>query len=179
MAANKASKNAKWYVVHTYSGYENKVKTNLEKAIENRNLEDLIVDIRVPTEDVVETKGEEKKVVTRKIFPGYVLIKMVMTDDTWYIVRNTTGVTGFVGTGSRPSPLSDEEVAALNIEEKKVKLSYAVGDSVIVTAGLFEGYTGTVQSISDDMGKVTVLVNRGRRDMPVELDAGFIKIKEN
>ena len=99
---------ARWYVVHTYSGYENKVKTNLEKIIENRSLEDLIIDIRVPTEDVVETKGEEKKLVTRKIFPGYVLIKMVMTDDTWYIIRNTTGVTGFVGPGSKPVPLSEE-----------------------------------------------------------------------
>ena len=106
MGADNISKNAKWYVVHTYSGYENKVKTNLEKIIDNRSLHDYIIDIKVPTEDVVETKGDTKKTVTRKIFPGYVLIKMVMTDDTWYIIRNTTGVTGFVGPGSKPVPLS-------------------------------------------------------------------------
>ena len=169
----------KWYVAHTYSGYENKVKDNIAKIVENRGLADVIVDVRIPVETVVEMDGEQQKESESKLFPSYVLVKMIMNDATWHVIRNIRGVTGFVGPGSRPSPLSAEEVAALNIEEKKVKLSYSVGDTVIVIGGLFEGYTGTVQSISDDSNKVTVLVNRGRRDMPVELDSGMIKLKEN
>ena len=176
---NEMNVGPRWYVAHTYSGYENKVKTSLEKIVENRGLEDLIYDIKIPVQIVIEKKGDQEIEVEEKLFPGYVYIKMTMNDESWHAIRSITGVTGFVGPGSRPSPLSEEEVAALNIEEKKVKLTYAVGDTVIVTAGLFEGYTGTVQSISDDSNKVTVLVNRGRRDMPVELDAGFIKVKEN
>jgi transcriptional antiterminator NusG len=170
MAANKASKNAKWYVVHTYSGYENKVKTNLEKAIENRNLEDLIVDIRVPTEDVVETKGEEKKVVTRKIFPGYVLIKMVMTDDTWYIVRNTTGVTGFVGPASKPVPLTEEEVESLGVEVRELNVEYTVGDNVRIITGAFANQIGIVDSIDTNAKKVNVSVVMFGRKTPLELD---------
>ena len=170
MAANKASKNAKWYVVHTYSGYENKVKTNLEKAIENRNLEDLIVDIRVPTEDVVETKGEEKKVVTRKIFPGYVLIKMVMTDDTWYIVRNTTGVTGFVGPASKPVPLTEEEVESLGVEVRELNVEYTVGDNVRIITGAFANQIGIVESIDTNAKKVNVSVVMFGRKTPLELD---------
>ena len=170
MAANKASKNAKWYVVHTYSGYENKVKTNLEKAIENRNLEDLIVDIRVPTEDVVETKGEEKKVVTRKIFPGYVLIKMVMTDDTWYIVRNTTGVTGFVGPASRPVHLAEEEVESRGVEVRELNLEYTVGDKVRIITGAFANQIGIVDSIDTNAKKVNVSVVMFGRKTPLELD---------
>ncbi len=170
MAVNKASKNAKWYVVHTYSGYENKVKTNLEKAIENRNLEDLIVDIRVPTEDVVETKGEEKKVVTRKIFPGYVLIKMVMTDDTWYIVRNTTGVTGFVGPASKPVPLTEEEVESLGVEVREINVEYAVGDNVRIITGAFANQIGIVDSIDTNAKKVNVSVVMFGRKTPLELD---------
>ena len=165
----------RWYVAHTYSGYENKVKTSLEKIVENRGLGDLIFDVRVPVETVVEKSGGEEKITEVKIFPSYVLIKMVMTDESWHAVRNITGVTGFVGPGSRPTPLTPEEVEALNIEEVKVKLSFKVGDMVEVVNGLFEGYFGVVQSISDDLKNVTVLVKRGRRDMPVELDASMIK----
>lgn len=165
----------RWYVAHTYSGYENKVKTSLEKIVENRGLGDLIFDVRVPVETIVEKNGSEEKIIEVKVFPSYVLIKMVMTDESWHAVRNITGVTGFVGPGSRPTPLTQEEVEALNIEEVKVKLSFSVGDTVEVVNGLFEGYSGVVQSISDDLKNVTVLVKRGRRDMPVELDASMIK----
>ena len=165
----------RWYVAHTYSGYESKVKANLEKIVENRGLGDKIFDIRIPVETIVEKNGDVEKVVEVKLFPSYVYIKMVMTDESWHAVRNITGVTGFVGPGSRPTPLSDAEVDALNIEEVKVRLSFAVGDNVQIVAGLFEGYTGVVQSISDDLHGVTVLVKRGRRDMPVELEASMIK----
>ena len=165
----------RWYVAHTYSGYESKVKANLEKIVENRGLGDKIFDIRIPVETIVEKNGDVEKVVEVKIFPSYVYIKMVMTDESWHAVRNITGVTGFVGPGSRPTPLTDAEVEALNIEEVKVRLSVNVGDNVQIVAGLFEGYTGVVQSISDDLRNVTVLVKRGRRDMPVELEASMIK----
>ena len=165
----------RWYVAHTYSGYESKVKANLEKIVENRGLGDKIFDIRIPVETIVEKNGDIEKVVEVKIFPSYVYIKMVMTDESWHAVRNITGVTGFVGPGSRPTPLSDAEVEALNIEEVKVRLSFSVGDNVQIVAGLFEGYTGVVQSISEDLRNVTVLVKRGRRDMPVELEVSMIK----
>ena len=166
-------------MAHTYSGYENKVKANLEKIIENRGLGHMIFDIRIPTEIVVEKNGDTEKEVELKIFPCYVYIKMIMNEESWHAVRNITGVTGFVGPGSRPTPLSEAEVDALNIEEKKVKLSYNIGDSVIVCSGLFEGYTGVVQGISDDLKTVTVLVKRGRRDMPVEIDINSVKAGEN
>ena len=165
----------RWYVAHTYSGYESKVKANLEKIVENRGLGDKIFDIRIPVETIVEKNGDVEKVVEVKLFPSYVYIKMVMTDESWHAVRNITGVTGFVGPGSRPTPLSDAEVEALNIEEVKVRLSVNVGDNVQIVAGLFEGYSGVVQSISDDLRNVTVLVKRGRRDMPVELETSMIK----
>ena len=158
------------YVVHTYSGYENKVMTNLVKIVENRGLGHLIFDVKVPVETVVEKKGDEEKEVESKIFPGYVLVKMIMTEESWHVVRNITGDTGFVGPGSRPTPLLDSEVEALGIDEKKVKLLISVGDEVSVKGGLFDGYSGTVQSISDNQKKVTVLIKRGRRDIPVELD---------
>ena len=165
----------RWYVAHTYSGYESKVKANLEKIVENRGLGDKIFDIRIPVETIVEKNGDVEKVVEVKIFPSYVYIKMVMTDESWHAVRNITGVTGFVGPGSRPTPLSDAEVEALNIEEVKVRLSVNVGDNVQIVAGLFEGYSGVIQAISDDLRNVTVLVKRGRRDMPVELEISMIK----
>ncbi len=165
----------RWYVAHTYSGYESKVKANLEKIVENRGLGNLIFDIRIPVETIVEKNGDVEKVIEVKIFPSYVYIKMVMTDESWHAVRNITGVTGFVGPGSRPTPLSESEVEALHIEEVKVRLTFNVGDTVQIVSGLFEGYTGVVQSISDDMRNVTVLVKRGRRDMPVELEAAMIK----
>ncbi|MBR4295769.1 MAG: transcription termination/antitermination factor NusG [Clostridia bacterium] len=169
----------RWYVAHTYAGYENKVKTNLEKIIENRGLGHLIYDIRIPVETIVEKDGDTEKITEVKIFPSYVLVKMTMTEESWHVVRNITGVTGFVGPGSRPTPLTDAEIEALNIEEKRVeRLAFKEGDEVLVVSGLFEGYNGTVQSISEDNKKITVLVKRGRRDMPVEFDADMIKLNK-
>ena len=173
---NEMNVGPRWYVAHTYSGYENKVKASLEKIIENRGLSHLIFDIRIPVETVIEKNGDVEKEVELKIFPSYVLIKMVMNEESWHAVRNITGVTGFVGPGSRPTPLTDEEVDALNIEQKRVELAFKVGDAVKICEGLFQGYDGTVQAISEDLKKVTVLVRRGSRDMPVELDANTIKL---
>ena len=170
----------RWYVAHTYSGYENKVKANLEKIIENRGLGHLIFDIRIPTEIVIEKNGEVEKEVEIKIFPCYVYIKMVMNEESWHAVRNITGVTGFVGPGSRPTPLSEAEVEALSIETApQVKVAFAVGDTVEIVGGLFEGYTGVVQSITEDLRNVTVLVKRGHRDMPVELETSAVKLLES
>jgi transcriptional antiterminator NusG len=171
---NEMNVGPRWYVAHTYSGYENKVKANIEKVVENRNLSHLIYDVNIPVETVIEKTGDKEKEVESKVFPGYVLIKMTMTDESWHAVRNIRGVTGFVGPGSRPTPLSDEEVEALLIEEKRVQLSFDIGDDVNIVAGLFEGYSGVVQEISEDKKTVTVLVKRGRRDMPVELDVSQI-----
>ena len=171
---NEMNVGPRWYVAHTYSGYENKVKANIEKVVENRNLSHLIYDVNIPVETVIEKTGDKEKEVESKVFPGYVLIKMTMTDESWHAVRNIRGVTGFVGPGSRPTPLSDEEVEALLIEEKRVQLSFDIGDDVHIVAGLFEGYSGVVQEISEDKKTVTVLVKRGRRDMPVELDVSQI-----
>ena len=171
---NEMNVGPRWYVAHTYSGYENKVKANIEKVVENRNLSHLIYDVNIPVETVIEKTGDKEKEVESKVFPGYVLIKMTMTDESWHAVRNIRGVTGFVGPGSRPTPLSDEEVEALLIEEKRVQLSFDIGDEVNIIAGLFEGYSGVVQEISEDKKTVTVLVKRGRRDMPVELDVSQI-----
>jgi transcriptional antiterminator NusG len=179
---NEMNVGPRWYVAHTYSGYENKIKTSLEKVIENRGLSDLIFDIRIPVETVIEKKGDTEKVVEVKLFPSYVYIKMVMNDETWHAVRNIGGVTGFVGPGSRPTPLSEEEVRALGLEnsetesteDARVTLAFAVGDSVKITSGLFEGFGGVVESISDDQTMATVLVKRGRRDMPVELEVSCL-----
>ena len=173
---NEMNVGMRWYVAHTYSGYENKVKASLEKIIENRGLQHLFEDIRIPVETIIEKNGDVEKEVEVKLFPSYVLIKMTMTDESWHAVRNITGVTGFVGPGSRPMPLTDAEVDALNIETKRVELTVKAGDSVVVCGGLFEGYAGIVQEVSEDMKKITVLVKRGRRDMPVELDANDVKL---
>lgn len=174
---NEMNVGPRWYVAHTYSGYENKVKASLEKIVENRALGHLIFDIRIPVEKVIEKNGDVEKEVEYKLFPSYVYIKMAMTDESWHAVRNITGVTGFVGPGSRPTPLTEAEVAALNIEEEvRVTLSFGEGDTVDIIDGLFEGYNGIVQSISDDMKTVTVLVRRGRRDMPVELDTSSLRL---
>lgn len=175
---NEMNVGVRWYVAHTYSGYENKVKASLEKIVENRALGHLIFDIKIPVETVVEKNGDKEKEVELKIFPCYVFVKMIMTEESWHAVRNITGVTGFVGPGSRPTPLTDAEVESLNIESeaKRVELAVKVGDNVIVTDGLFSGYTGIIQAVSDDLKKVTVLVKRGRRDMPVELDASAVKL---
>ena len=173
---NEMNVGLRWYVAHTYSGYENKIKTSLEKVIENKGLSDLIVDIKIPVETIIEKNGDTEKEIESKIFPSYVFIKMVMTDESWHAVKSITGFTGFVGPGSRPTPLTEAEVESLNIETRRVELLVKVGDNVMITDGLFEGYTGTVQAVSDDMKKVTVLVKRGRRDMPVELDASVVKL---
>ncbi|MDP4153485.1 MAG: transcription termination/antitermination protein NusG [Bacillota bacterium] len=162
---------AKWYVVHTYSGYENKVKTNLEKIVENRKLQELIPDVKVPTEIVVELKENNKsKEVEKKIFPGYVLVKMVMNDETWYIVRNVRGVTGFVGPASKPVPLTEEEVAELGVEKRSFDIRFAVGDNVKVNSGPLAGNSGYVEAISPDSKKVRVMVSMFGREMPVELN---------
>ena len=174
---NEMNVGPRWYVAHTYSGYENKVKANLEKIIENRGLGHLIFDIRIPVETVIEKNGDNEKEVENKLVPCYVYVKMIMNEESWHAVRNITGVTGFVGPGSRPTPLTEEEVAALSIEqEQQVKLSFNVGDTVEVVGGLFEGYSGVVQAISEDLKNVTVLVKRGNRDMPVELEATDVKL---
>ncbi len=174
---DEISSEPRWYVAHTYSGYENKVKANLEKIIENRGLQDVIMDIRIPVETVREENGTDEegnavvKEVENKIFPGYVLVKMKMSDATWHVVRNIRGVTGFVGPGSRPVPLTDEEVAAIGVEVRQIRLEYQVGDSVTVKSGPLKGYVGVVEEISEDMKKIKVLVSMFGRETPLELDA--------
>lgn len=164
------AENAKWYVVHTYSGYENKVATNIEKVVENRRLHDLILEVKVPTETVVEMKDNKKREVERKIFPGYVLVKMVMDDESWYVVRNTRGVTGFVGPASKPVPLTEEEIASLGVETKQVEISYQVGDSVKIVDGPLEGFIGTVEAVEIPKNRVRVVVSMFGRETPVELE---------
>ena len=164
------SEEAKWYVCHTYSGYENKVATNLETIVENRKLQDWIQEIAVPTETVTEIKDGKKREVERKIFPGYVLVKMVMTDDSWYVVRNTRGCTGFVGPSSKPIPLTAEEVERLGVETRNVEVSYNVGDSVQITDGPLEGFIGTVEEIDVDKNHIRVTVSMFGRETPVDLE---------
>jgi transcriptional antiterminator NusG len=161
---------ARWYVVHTYSGYENKVAQNLEKIVENRSMQDLIFDIKVPTETVTEIKDSKKREIERKIFPGYVLIKMIVTDDSWFIVRNIRGVTGFVGPASNPVPLTDDEVAALGVEQRIVEVDYAVGDSVNIIDGPLEGYSGIVDEMDIERDYVRVKISMFGRETPVELE---------
>lgn len=168
----------RWYVAHTYSGYENKVKTNLEKIVENRGLHHLIMDVRIPVEIVVEQNDGDEKEVENKVFPSYVLVKMIMSDESWHVVRNIRGVTGFVGPGSKPVPLTDEEVAAIGVETRIVSLSYDVGDSVKITSGPLAGFIGTVQEISDDKKKIKVLASMFGRETPVELDADSVELNE-
>ena len=161
---------AKWYVVHTYSGHENKVKVNIEKMVENRNMQNLILEVVVPTEDVIEVKDGQRKFKTRKMFPGYVIIKMIVTNESWYLVRNTQGVTGFVGHGSEPIPLTDEEVARMGIEKVFIELNVEVGEMVRVISGPFESFMGTVEDINPDKQVLTVKVSMFGRDTPVELE---------
>ena len=158
---------AKWYVVHTYSGYENKVKANIEKTIENRHLEDQILEVRVPLEDVVEMRNGVSKQVQRKMFPSYVLINMVMNDDTWYVVRNTRGVTGFVGPGSKPVPLTEEEMKPLGIKDETVRVDFVEGDTVVVTGGAWKETTGVVTAINPQKQLVTINVEMFGRETPV------------
>ena len=167
---------AKWYVAHTYSGYENKVKEDLEKTVENRGLQDMILEISYPTEEVVEMKDGKRKVVTRKMLPGYVMIKMIMNDKTWYIVRNTRGVTGFVGPGSKPVPLTDEEVTKLGVEYIPIELDLSVGESVRVVSGPLENFIGTVEALDPERQKVKQTVSIFNRDTPVELD--YIQVQK-
>ncbi len=166
---------AKWYVAHTYSGYENKVATNLEKIVENRNLYDLIQEVRVPTEKVTEVTENGTKEIERKIFPGYVLIKMVMVDDTWYIVRNIRGVTGFVGPGSKPVPLTDEELENLGFDKKVVNVNFAIGDSLVIVEGSLEGYIGTVAEIEAEKNRIKLMVHAFGKETPVELELSQVK----
>ena len=167
---------ALWYVVHTYSGYENKVATNLETIVENRRLQDLIQEVKVPVEMVPELKDGKERLVERKVFPGYVLVKMVMTDESWYIVRNCRGVTGFVGPSSKPEPLSDEEAEKLGMNTKaELTLDYAVGDNVQITGGPLEGFVGVVDEIDLQAQKVKVKVSMFGRETPAELELGQAK----
>ena len=158
-----------WYVVHTYSGYENKVKANIEKIVKNRNLQDLIFDIKVPMEERIEMKNGRKKSVARKVFPGYVLVKMIMNDDTWYIVRNTHGVTGFVGPGAQPVPLDESEVEKLGMDRVEIKIDLKENDNIRVISGPLENFVGIVQEVLPDQQKVRVLVSMFGRETPLEL----------
>ena len=162
--------NAKWYVAHTYSGYENTVAASIEKAVENRGMHELIHEVNIPMETVTEITDNGPKTVERKVFPGYVLVKMVMTDETWHLVRNVRGVTGFVGSGNKAIPLTDEEIAALGVEKREIVVGYQVGDSVKITDGALESFLGTVEEIDLERGKVRVVVSMFGRETPVELE---------
>lgn len=160
----------KWYVVHTYSGYENKVKTDLEKTVKNRELEDYIFDIVVPMEEQIEIKDGKRKTNLKKVFPGYVLVKMIVTEESWYIVRNTRGVTGFVGSGTDPIPLTEEEIRKMGFELTEVNVDYDINDSVKRLNGPLENFVGVVQEINKEKHKVKVLVSMFGRETPVELE---------
>ena len=164
------SDGAQWYVVHTYSGYENTVKATIEKYVENRGLQDLIHEISIPLETVTEITDNGPKEVERRGFPGYVLVKMVMTDECWHIVRNIRGVTGFLGSGNKPIPLSESDIAALGVEKREIVVGYEVGDSVKITDGALESFLGTVEEIDLDRSKVRVVVSMFGRETPVELE---------
>ena len=168
------SDSAKWYVVHTYSGYENTVKATIEKHVENRNMHDLIHEVKIPLETVTEITDNGPKVVERKVFPGYVLVKMVMTDETWHLVRNVRGATGFVGSGDKAIPLTEEEIAALGVEKREVVVSYQVGDNVKIIDGPLEGFIGVVDEILYPSETVRVTVSMFGRETPVELKFGQV-----
>ena len=161
---------ARWYVVHTYSGYENKVKANIEKLVENRGMQDQIFEVSVPLMDETEEKNGQRKTVQRKIYPGYVLLKMIMNDETWYVVRNTRGVTSFVGPGSKPVPLSDEEVLAMGIEDSSFDMNFELGEGVRVSSGPFTDSTGIIKEINEGKRTIVVMISIFGRDTPVELD---------
>ncbi len=166
---------ANWYVVHTYSGYENKVKVDIEKTIENRKLQDQILEVSVPMQDVVEIKNGAQKQVAKKMFPGYVLIHMVMNDDTWYVVRNTRGVTGFVGPGSKPVPLSEEEMMSLGFKTPEIVVDFAQGDTVVVISGAWKDTVGVIRSVNESKQSITINVEMFGRETPVELDLDQIE----
>ncbi len=164
-----------WYVIHTYSGYENKVKVNLDKTILNRGFEDVILEVKVPMDETIEVKNGKKKHVMKKMYPGYVMIKMILDDETWYVVRNTRGVTGFVGPGSKPIPLTDKEVRTMGIEDVQIKLDIEVGENVMVVSGPLESFIGVVKEVQTEKQKVKVIVSMFGRDTIVDLD--FVQIK--
>ena len=169
---------AKWYVVHTYSGYENKVASNLETTVENRNLHDLIPEIRVPTETVTEIKDNKKREVERKIFPGYVLVKMVLTDESWHLVHNVRGAAGFVGSDGKAIPLTEQEIYDLGVEHHEVVVGYELGDSVKITDGPLSSFLGTVEEIDAEKNKVCVVVSMFGRETPVELELDQVEVVE-
>ena len=167
---NNNAEVARWYVAHTYSGYENKVKDTLEKAVENRGMQHLVQEVVVPMEEQIEIKDGQKKTNLKKVFPGYVLIKMIVTEESWYIVRNTRGVTGFVGSGTDPIPLSDEEIRKMGFDDMPINIDYNIDDNVKILGGPLDDYTGVVKEIKKDKGKVVVLVSMFGRETPVELE---------
>ncbi|MDR1253565.1 MAG: transcription termination/antitermination protein NusG [Oscillospiraceae bacterium] len=167
---------AKWYIVHTYSGYENKVASNLAKTVENRGLKNLIQEIFVPTESVTEIKDNKKREVERKIFPSYVIIKMILNDESWYVVRSIRGCTGFVGPSSKPIPLTNEEVARLGIEKKRIEVEYAINDTVRIVEGPLEDFVGTVSKLDKEKNYVCVKISMFGRETPVELELDQIEI---
>ncbi len=173
------SNEARWYVVHTYSGYENKVANDLATMVESRGMQDLIQDIKIPTETVTEIKDDKTREIERKIFPGYVLVKMIVTNDSWYVVRNIRGCTGFVGPGSKPVPLTDREVAALGVEKHSVELGYNIGDNVKIISGPLEGYGGKVSSVDIANNNVCVVLSMFGRETPVELELDQISLDED
>ena len=166
----------RWYVAHTYSGYENKVKSSIERIVENRGLGHLIYDVQVPVEitQTVNDKGVVKEVET-KVFPSYVLVKMTMTDESWHVVRNITGVTGFVGPGSEPTPLTDEEIEMFHVEARSDELDFKIGDKVEVVSGIFQGYSGILQEISEDKKQLVVLASTERRDIPIMVETKDVR----
>lgn len=166
----KDGEEAKWYVVHTYSGHENKVKVNIEKIVENRGMQDLILSVVVPTEERIELKEGQRKLKTRKMFPGYVIVKMIVTNESWYLVRNTQGVTGFVGHGSEPIPLTPEEVRRMGIEKVYIDLDIEVGDTIKVINGPFESFMGVVEDVNMEKETLRVRISMFGRDTPVELE---------
>ena len=166
---------AKWYVAHTYSGYENKVKESIEKTVENRGLEHMIMDVCVPMEDVIEKRGETEKIVQKKLFPGYVVIKMIMNEESWYVVRNTRGVTGCVGPGSKPVPLTDAEMRPLGIQTENVTVDFAEGDTVIVIGGVWKDTVGVIQAMNQGKQSVTINVDLFGRETPVEISFSEIR----
>ena len=176
---NEKNQGPRWYVAHTYTGYENKVKDSIEKMVENRGLGHLIYDIKVPVETSVEVndKGEEK-IIETKLFPSYVFVKMTMNDESWHVVRNITGVTGFVGPGSEPTPLTDAEVEMFSVEVISDEFKFNLGDKVKVVSGIFEGYSGTIQEISEDKKSLTILASTERRDIPIMVETKDVAIAD-
>ena len=175
MSQEKVDLEPKWYVIHTYSGYENKVKADLELKVKNQEMEEYFFDIVVPMEEQIEIKDGKRKTNLKKVFPGYVLIKMIVTEQTWYIVRNTRGVTGFVGSGTDPIPLTDEEIRAMGFDESTINVDYEVNDSVKILQGAFKDYIGNVQSIDKEKHRAKVLISMFGRETPVDVDFAHIE----